>query len=101
MSLKNPQKFGQVGKPVLRQIELSPTGNPPERAAVAIRAAPVALSVVIPVFNERDTLRLVHARVKEAVEAAQPEHEIIFVNDGSTDESGAILDELASGDPRV
>lgn len=84
-----------------RQIEATPAGDLPECAAVAIRAAPVALSVVIPVYNERDTLRLVHARVKQAAEAAQRDHEIIFVNDGSTDESGATLDELASSDPHV
>jgi len=53
---------------------------------------PPELSVVIPVFNERDTI----ARVLEAVRSVPIEHEIIVVNDGSSDG----VEELLEGELR-
>lgn len=84
-----------------RQLEPTATDDLPVRGEVANRNCAVALSVVIPVFNERETLRLVYARVTEVAKASERDYEIIFVNDGSTDEGGAILDELACSDRRV
>ena len=52
------------------------------------------LSVLMPVYNETSTLR----RVVEAVQAVGIDKEIILVNDGSCDGSGALIDELANGD---
>jgi glycosyltransferase involved in cell wall biosynthesis len=49
------------------------------------------LSVLIPVFNEERTIAEVLARVQ----ATPHEKEIIVVDDGSTDRSGALLEELA------
>lgn len=51
------------------------------------------LSIVIPVYNERETLRAVLSRV-----AALPlDKEVLVVDDGSTDGSRAILEEEAAG----
>ncbi|MBI3331797.1 glycosyltransferase family 2 protein [Candidatus Peregrinibacteria bacterium] len=50
-----------------------------------------SLSIVMPIFNEERTLRQIIGRVH----AACPDAEVIFVNDGSTDGSLAILQELA------
>jgi len=62
-----------------------------------MKAAP-AISVVLPVFNAE-------AYVREAVESILGESftdfELIIINDGSTDGSGAILRELAARDPRI
>ncbi len=55
------------------------------------------LSVIIPVYNERATLR----RVVERVLAAPLELEVICVDDGSQDGSREILDELQSQYPQV
>ena len=52
----------------------------------------MSLSVVIPCFNERRTIRLIVDKVKAVVPA---DTEIIIVNDASTDGSDAIVDKLA------
>jgi glycosyltransferase involved in cell wall biosynthesis len=59
------------------------------------------LSVIIPIKDEQDNLRPLHERLCSALDPLGLEHELIFVDDGSTDRSAEILEELASGDPRV
>ncbi|MBI4054037.1 MAG: glycosyltransferase family 2 protein [Candidatus Doudnabacteria bacterium] len=49
------------------------------------------LSVIIPVYNERELIRKVIARVEKALLPASFEREIIIVNDGSTDGTGEVL----------
>jgi dolichol-phosphate mannosyltransferase len=53
--------------------------------------------VIVPTYNERDTVR----RIIEAVLQQGPEFEILVVDDGSPDGTGAIVDEVAEHDPRV
>ena len=61
-----------------------------------------ALSVVIPCYNEAACLPLLHARVAAAARAAVGEDfEILLVNDGSRDDSWAIMQALAAGDPHL
>jgi glycosyltransferase involved in cell wall biosynthesis len=55
------------------------------------------LSVVIPVFNEAENLRLLHQALAQALQGRS--YELIFVDDGSIDGSVETLDELASEDP--
>lgn len=62
-------------------------------------AAPV-LSVVIPVFNEATCLPAFHARLASAL-AGVGAWEAIYVNDGSSDASLAVLERLRAGDARV
>jgi len=57
------------------------------------------LSVVAPVFNEERVLEEFHRRVSDALEGV--EHELILVDDGSSDDSPRILRELAASDSRV
>jgi undecaprenyl-phosphate 4-deoxy-4-formamido-L-arabinose transferase len=65
--------------------------------AAARETAPVAagplLSVVIPVYNEEAGLPALFARLYPALDALATRYEIIFVNDGSTDRSAALLRE--------
>jgi glycosyltransferase involved in cell wall biosynthesis len=55
------------------------------------------ISVVAPVFNEVETIPEFHRRVSEALRGEC--HELILVNDGSTDGSGELLERLAASDP--
>ena len=65
------------------------------------RSLGIALSVVIPVHNEEESLRAVYDRTTGVLAGMQRDYEIICVNDGSTDASAAVLDGLAENDPRV
>jgi glycosyltransferase involved in cell wall biosynthesis len=53
------------------------------------------LSLVIPVFNEVDSLVPLVAEIDEALTAARQPFEIVFVDDGSTDGSFAVMRQLA------
>jgi glycosyltransferase involved in cell wall biosynthesis len=52
------------------------------------------VSIVVPVFDEAEVLAELHRRVRAAL--AEIDHEIVFVDDGSTDSSAAIVEELAA-----
>ncbi len=64
----------------------------------AAAAAP-ELSVVVPVYNERDDIERLHRGIAEALDGR--DFEVLYVNDGSLDGTGQILDALAGEDPRV
>lgn len=57
------------------------------------------LSIVIPVYNEVESLPLLHKAVHEALKDMQRSWEVIYVNDGSKDGSDKVLDALAVEDP--
>jgi dolichol-phosphate mannosyltransferase len=60
------------------------------------------LSLVVPVFNEEDVIRLTHGRVVDALGALKEfDLEIVYVNDGSKDRSAALLEKIAQSEPRV
>lgn len=59
------------------------------------------LSVVIPCFNEAETLVRLHDRITAEVAAAGETCELIYVDDGSIDDTLAILRKLAANDERV
>jgi polyisoprenyl-phosphate glycosyltransferase len=57
------------------------------------------LTVTAPVLNEESTLEAFYGRVCEALRGE--DFELVMVDDGSTDGTGALLHRLASTDPRV
>src|SRR6478672_8736510 len=61
----------------------------------------VELSVVIPIRNEAPSLDALHRELTQALDRWGRSYEIIVVDDGSTDESFAILSRLQSIDRRL
>jgi len=61
----------------------------------------VKISAVIPTFNEVESLRQLHAELIDVAKAEHYDLEIIFVDDGSTDESWELIRKLSQEDPRV
>lgn len=59
------------------------------------------LSVVVPVFNEAESLRLLHDELVVALQGFDREVELLFVDDGSTDASWRTIAQLVREDPRV
>ena len=59
------------------------------------------LSIVIPVYNEAQSLEELHRELIEVSDAQGYDLDIIFVDDGSTDRSWPIIRQLAAGDARV
>ncbi len=65
-------------------------------------SAGIRLSVAIPVHNEESVLPELLTRVQRVLDGLPPgPHEILFVDDGSTDRSFEILCEAARKDPRI
>ena len=59
------------------------------------------ISVVIPVYNEVEALPELHQTLTDALDRISRSAEIVFVDDGSSDGSAAVLDGLAHADARV
>ncbi len=59
------------------------------------------LSVVVPVFNEKDRVAETIPRISRYLTTAFPDHEIVAVDDGSSDGSAAILERLRGVIPRL
>jgi len=55
--------------------------------------------VLLPAFNEEDSLPRVISTMMEVLESTEEEYRIIVCNDGSTDRTQVILEELAVGSP--
>ncbi len=59
------------------------------------------VSIVIPLKNEAESLTELEAWIRRVVEQAGYTYEIIFVDDGSTDDSWAVIKQLQAGNPNV
>ena len=53
------------------------------------------ISIVIPVYNEQESLRPLHAEIAAVAEREKLDLEILFVDDGSTDGSWQVIRELS------
>ena len=61
----------------------------------------LSLSVVILAFNEEESLEAVVHEITSVLQTLGREYEVIIVDDGSTDDTGAIADRLASENLRI
>ena len=61
----------------------------------------IDISVVVPLFNEEESLRPLYAEIKDALKKISIDYEIFFLDDGSKDESLNIIKDLAKNDPKI
>ena len=59
------------------------------------------ISVIVPLFNEEESLPELFAWIKRVMNANDFTYEVIFVNDGSTDRSWNVIEELAEKNEQV
>lgn len=71
------------------------------RSSIASYREKRTLSVVVPAFNEEAVLEEFHARLVAVLDALALDSEIVYVNDGSTDATLSILENLRSKDART
>ncbi len=59
------------------------------------------ISVVIPVFNEEDNIKLLYPELKRVLGSLEKDYEIIFIDDGSTDTTPELLHKICREDRKV
>ena len=59
------------------------------------------ISVIVPLFNEDESLRELEAWIRKVMQANRFSYEIVMVDDGSTDKSWMIVEQLAKMNPSV
>ena len=59
------------------------------------------ISITIPIYNEREAITPLFTKIREVMDRLGRPYEVIFVNDGSSDGSAAVLGEIASHYPQA
>jgi glycosyltransferase involved in cell wall biosynthesis len=59
------------------------------------------ISIIIPVYNEENSLHELHESLTSVLKDVGESYEILFINDGSTDSSSAIIKEIKNNDSAV
>jgi len=61
----------------------------------------IDISIVVPLFNEEESVALLHERITQAMAPTGLNYEILFVDDGSRDRTLGIAAEIAARDPAL
>jgi len=61
----------------------------------------MTISIVIPVYNEEENIQILHEKLKKVLDPLDKEYEILFIDDGSTDKTLSILEEIQARDRSV
>jgi len=61
----------------------------------------VNLSIVIPLLNEQESLPELHSWIVKVMNANNYTYEVLFIDDGSTDDSWNVIDQLSKENPNV
>ncbi|CAB3710863.1 glycosyltransferase family 2 protein [Achromobacter kerstersii] len=77
------------------------TSLPSPSEAVKKAVNTIQISVVVPFLNEQDVLPVCYAKLKGILGGLAQPYEIVFVDDGSTDNSVELVAALIRRDPRV
>src|SRR5512143_570489 len=68
---------------------------------LANKPSRLEISVFLPVFNEQENIEQLNLLLTEALEGLGRSYEVIYVDDGSTDQSLELLREIATRDARI
>jgi glycosyltransferase involved in cell wall biosynthesis len=79
----------------MKEYLLKPVGEPENQSER------IEISVFLPVYNEQDNVDRLNLSLAEALEKLGRSYEVIYIDDGSTDQSLARLREIATRDTRV
>lgn len=60
-----------------------------------------SISVVVPCYNEQENIKALHERTAAVMTQLTGDWELVFVDNGSRDDSGRVLGEVAAQDPHV
>src|SRR6266487_3553204 len=63
--------------------------------------AQIDYSIVVPLYNEEENVRPLYSRIVRAMEEVSGAYQIIFVDDGSRDNTFRILSEICDQDARI
>jgi polyisoprenyl-phosphate glycosyltransferase len=92
----------QVGRGGVAVLEDQGRNYPSFASGLASENASLPeLSVVIPVYNEEENISMLYGRLTTVLEGSKIDFEIIFVDDGSLDQSVPRLKEIGASDKRV
>lgn len=61
----------------------------------------MTISIVIPLYNEEENVRELYGSLKPVMDSLRQEYEIIFIDDGSTDSTLSLLQEIQAADDTV
>jgi len=107
---QDPQEALEFCRALSSAMELTATAEEHRQSPTLVaailgqRAAslpPPMLSIVIPVFNEEENLQTLHTRLTQTLTEQGLDYEIVFIDDGSQDQSPEILRRLEAEDHRV
>ena len=59
------------------------------------------ISIVVPLYNEQENVQSLYARLTDVLNRLRQPYEVIFVDDGSRDQTGKLIDEICATDARV
>ena len=59
------------------------------------------LSLIVPCYNEQEALPLFYRETTKVLSSMDCDYELLLINDGSKDDTFAVMKELADADPRV
>jgi glycosyltransferase involved in cell wall biosynthesis len=75
--------------------------NLPQTRPNSSSQRPVSISVFFPCYNEEDNIRRTIERTLDVLAGLAADFEVIIVDDGSSDDTGKIADQIARGNSRI
>ncbi|MGE5500008.1 MAG: glycosyltransferase [Syntrophothermus sp.] len=87
-------------KPYYGKREETPQSASAQQAAAPKKTQFRKISIVVPLFNEEESLRPLANEIKKAMRLVAADFEVILVDDGSTDKSLSIIKEIARSDSK-